>query len=117
MRTKQIENCILGLWLMHDTHPSKVKLHTWTCGSAHCFGGWVAVSPEFRAQGVSANKHDGGAPILSSPTRYSWHVADKLFGDDNIFASRLGHDEDLWRHSDRKNVINRLEAQIERLTS
>ena len=34
-----------------------------TCGTAACFGGWVAVSPEFRADGGWAN-HDTGDPRL-----------------------------------------------------
>lgn len=55
------------------------------CGSAACFGGWVAVHPHFQAQGVRARKDDG-SPMCRGLFS-SLEISQRLFGDSSMFKS------------------------------
>lgn len=89
------------------------------CGSTACFGGWVAWWPAFRAQGVTASP-DTGEPMMGDPDEsFPSIVAEKLFGDRELFKSSYRHEAD-WKGlpgvnspSDHELVANRLDWLIE----
>lgn len=99
----------------HDDVPEKVLLNQ--CGTAACFGGWVAVHPYFKRQGV--NRSNDGAPFYGWRTAAGeidfdkeWAsasaVARDLFGDEDIFDS-MGGD---YAHSPKKVVKGRLKTAL-----
>lgn len=80
----------LGDWREPLEEGDKDQCGDPSCGSAFCIGGWVAVMPYFRNQGVRPDP-DTGAPTLPG-TRlcgygfsYSGGVSHKLFGVYNMF--------------------------------
>ncbi len=85
-------------WIVSD-------LHAWTCGTAACFGGWVAVHPYFKAQGARANSY--GAPQITGAYRT---IEGALFGGDHtLFDSNDGP------RSDREEIYHRIETQLNEL--
>ncbi len=107
------------LYALHEmwpgVAPDKVveKLSTWRrgggCGTTACFGGWVAVDPYFKAQGIWANL--GGAPMEPDVSR-DRYADNLLFGDDNIFTVRGCHAADInfdRNGTDHALVTNRLQ--------
>lgn len=129
-KQQQLENCIVALWRWAETKPHKVvdRLGSWRCGTQACFGGFVAVWPEFQAQGVRAATPrmryefgvTPGAPIIARNGVFaSEHdVADRLFGERQLFGSRgyvrIGKFDDAGHQgvTDHQLVARRLEAQI-----
>lgn len=94
-REKQIENCLVGLAMVEELKGRfTTELSDWAndnmrnhgpthCGSAACFGGWVAVHPHFQRQGVFPG--DGGAPATRDPWDNSHSIARRLFGVPGMF--------------------------------
>lgn len=58
-----------------------------SCQTRACFGGWVAVHPFFREQGVYAG--ESGEPLMYGVVAPS-RVAERLFGDWRLFSIRRG---------------------------
>lgn len=129
-KTKQIENLILAAMLWNEESPRKVRLDRWVCGTHACFGGRLAMSPEFQAKGVEPG--GDGQPLLFNKKREliatGAGVAQELFGDPWMFSSRDPHVDGTVAHettkdyrrykvSDHKLVARRLEKQFEALTS
>ena len=79
------------------------------CGSAACFGGWVAVHPFFQAQGVKQDKEDGAPRMRRAP--YAQQVSNRLFGCDSLFEAsfyrggRSEKQEVLWRIKNRLDEL------------
>lgn len=138
-REQQLANIDLAERLWRErVAPNQVigGLHTWVetpdCGSAACFGGWIARFPEFREMGVRRLKEIdpddyfgvvyGEAPAFDKD---NWGVRASiaLFGDASLFEPRGGHpadpswnsywDDDLM--SDHELVLKRLAAARQRL--
>jgi len=61
-----------------------------TCGSAACFGGYVAVCPFFVKQGVRDGY--GGAPTMTGLNKAE-EVSKHLFGDSHMFDPYFGDGE------------------------
>ena len=82
------------------------------CGTIACFGGWLAVMPEFVAMGVTRNRH--GAPT-GLDSVYGRDLSSTLFGAPDLFSYTHPH-EHLTRQSDDHLVVqNRLTRNIARL--
>lgn len=126
-KNRQIENCLLALWRWSEL-PSKrrVNLETWDsscnpwghrkekhCGAVHCLGGWVATWPEFQKQGIQRSDFDG-SPYADGMS--SWGVAEKFFGQQELFSSRLGMKEDDRANNDYDRAVERLQSTIEKLS-
>lgn len=75
------------------------------CGSAACFGGWVAVHPYFRKLGVRPGKQ--GEPKMEG--RLVWDVARDLFGDSNMFDANCEGGN--W--NDRAVVLRRIKDALD----
>jgi hypothetical protein len=56
------------------------------CGMAACFGGWLAVSPEFQDAGGSCNRFDG-YPVYKG--RIGSHAIEEFLGIDESTAKKL----------------------------
>lgn len=72
----------MGSWQAHTMYTVQAKesqLHT--CGTAACFAGWVAVSPEFQKDGGEVMKN--GAPMIEG------------HAEDEAIAEWLGIDDEL----------------------
>ena len=115
----------------------KVDMNTWQsgnikqteeskhiCGSAACFAGWVAISPEWAASG--GNVSNGGNPVFNGSTGFNalekWldipeALSDSFVNGDgydtsfartnpNIFSSFYNK---LWDDVNKEDVINKLE--------
>jgi len=100
----------LGSWQQSGIKRKKEKaLHN--CGSAACFGGWLAVSPEFQRAGGSVS--DMGKTVFDGHTSYpainaylgleSGHE----FGDEFVYTCSDIYN-DCPRPITAKNVITRL---------
>jgi hypothetical protein len=76
---KQIENLLVATAMMYDIGPKKLvadlgafsngNMKTYGpnhCRSAACFGGWVAICPYFKAQGVTRERYSDGSPTMRS---------------------------------------------------
>lgn len=87
--------------------PTEKALRQHACGSAACFGGWCAIHPHFRAQGV-ARAFDG-APMMRSGGG-STDVAIHLFGASNMFWASIEH------FNEKEQILNRLEWALAHLT-
>lgn len=74
------------------------------CGSAACFGGWVAVHPYFRKLGVRPGK--SGEPAMEG--MLVWDVAHDLFGDSNMFDANCGG----GNGNDRAVVLQRIKNAL-----
>jgi hypothetical protein len=138
-KDEQIENVLLAAVLWHKVKPKSVDLGSWSyptgCGTIACFGGWLVSWPEFAAKGVGrfaaftnpggSCSFDGkpGSPCLESDGKLlvDWDVANYLFGDPNMFASRGANCDfsmpDYYNLTDYQVVANRLERRFEELTS
>ncbi len=78
------------------------------CGSAACFGGWVAVHPHFIAQGIGVAPT--GAPQIEGSSWVS-DVAEYLFGDGMLFAAKH-----TWEKGSAKQaVLVRIEKALEKV--
>lgn len=91
------------------------------CGAVGCFGGWVAVTPYFKKQGVTCD--EGGAPSMKagpgdeynySGKLYGDGVSKKLFGDPGLFDSQRITEHGLSaREVINKRIKNALRKLIE----
>lgn len=119
---QQLKNSKIALrrWMEVPRENVFPKLADWSnepsvtphCETVACFGGWLAVMPEFVAMGVKRMAH--GAPWGLGPTGAS-NLALKLFGNSDMFAPTQHH-EHLDRQSDDHTVVqNRLTRNIARL--
>lgn len=79
-----------------DDVPSPEKLKEFHCGSAACFGGWCAIHPHFKRQGIQ--RAWNGAPEVREPqtkngrvriTMYPSEVSEYLFGRSDMFYERM----------------------------
>jgi hypothetical protein len=81
-----------------------------TCRTIACFGGWCCHWPEFKKQGLKAERD--GRPLLNEASGSK--VADQMFGDTDLFLPRGTHPAD--RHSllvdDHTVVMNRLKTLL-----
>lgn len=115
---RQIKNCLVAKALM-DSLPNKAiypNLEYWQndkmadkgpkgCGAAACFGGWCAVHPYFKRQGVEADSD--GAPIFKGdPMSYFKEVSKFLFGDSEMFEANYGG------LADRAEINRRIERAL-----
>ena len=117
---RQIENILVAKAMMDSLPDSAIypKLDYWNnwdmvplghnhCGAAACFGGWVAVHPHFRKQGISIGA--GGQPELS---RSTYSAAEELFGsceagNVSVFSPNIS------RRSDRNEIDRRLQVLLD----
>lgn len=76
------------------------------CGSAACFGGWVAVTPAFQERGVKPGY--AGNPEIG-PVQDHYAVGQVLFDFQTMFSPNYSGG------SDRKVIKRRLEAAFEQL--
>lgn len=87
---KQRDNALYARDVMWPSiKPENVsrRLMEWRCGAAACFGGWVAMYPFFKAQGIFPSCE--GAPLLAAKSdRVDGQYF--LFGIDTIFGPRNG---------------------------
>lgn len=85
----------LGFWRKGDaTRPA-------TCGTVACFGGWCALWPPFKAQGIAASS-------LGMPIVYGGAPAALFGADDSIFFVRRPQEHG----TDHEVVTKRLRALI-----
>lgn len=91
----------LGAWRVGPAHEAP------DCGSVACFGGWCSWWPAFVAQGVVRSPM-GCARMLDGS-----FAARSLFGDQDLFNCRDGHNADAgFKGSDHKLVTHRLKWLI-----
>ncbi len=110
---QKIVNCLLALCNWHDVLPMSVNLEMWKCGTQACFGGHLTTWPEFQAMGIAADCV--GGPIMAayfSPDK----ISQALFGGRYLFSYKGGCETDCLPRSDHATIVNRLEAQIEKLS-
>lgn len=72
------------------------------CGSSACFGGWLAVSPDFRKEGGSVDLSRDGAPKFGAFTGFNAMTAYFECEDDDDFIYGLafpGRSHDFYRKS------------------
>lgn len=105
---EQLANCRLALEKWQTVPEEKARLDLWQCGTYACFGGYVTSWPEFRAKGVTA--HGSGMPMMFGKDGFD--VAQILFGTGSLFYARGEGEEG----SDHEVVVERLEAQIKKLS-
>jgi hypothetical protein len=107
-----LKNVRSALEMMRDLPPELVDLAEWsdtdetdigaavswgdqlTCGGVACLGGWCALWPEFRRQGVYPLP-GSGEPWIEAGTLTGSRVARFLFGDEAMFEcawSKERHD-------------------------
>ena len=105
------ENVYPGLYGWNDDPSAAAH-----CGTLACFGGWVALMPEFVEMGVK--KLPSGAPYFEGDELKGFGITSiKLFGE-NLFNSR---DRRSSENHSTKNLTDhglvkwRLEANIKRL--
>jgi hypothetical protein len=112
-KTEKIENVLLAMMLWAEEKPESINLRNWRCGTQACFGGRLATWPEFKAQGVRRTSR--GAPHIEGTAFVAYH----LFGHSSLFwiHGAASDDSSLGDVTDYEIIVNRLEAQIERLTS
>lgn len=93
-----------------DYREDNKSLRKLDCKTVACLGGWVAVSPYFKKQGVEPNFM--GVPIIkdkSGEERFIAHEAAwQLFGDHDLFDSRKDHE----KGSDWKIAMKRIKKLI-----
>lgn len=120
-RSKQIENCLVAIDMVKSL-PARAFTHdlqTWSCGSAACLGGWIALHPYFRKQGVKRDETDGspyGGDTYSNH-RWSTEISEDLFGESKLFYAR---DTWSWPQADRVGnskqiALNRLRITLNKL--
>ena len=119
---QQLENSKIALrrWMEVPRKNVYPELQGWTnepqkspdCGTLACFGGWVAVMPEFVAMGV--RRDHAGRPV-GLKTTTSDELAWLLFGDSNIFEVTSFTEDRETNYNDHKVVKNRLKSNIKRL--
>ncbi len=111
-----IENLLVAQAMVLDLPDEAIDLDQWaneehvesqghTCGSVGCFGGWVAVHPHFKKQGVTADRYDG-YPVMRGHT-FPSNVSLELFGDWEMFGSRRRP-----RISQRREILARIERAL-----
>ena len=94
------------MWPGVDPAEVAPDLGRWRCGTTACFGGWCAVWPAFKDQGMSAGVD--GTPMLNG--EYDICADGVLFGDASIWCSRGQHDADInFEHTDHEAVTHRLQ--------
>jgi hypothetical protein len=126
----QLENLKIALWRWRSIPDENIvsNLMNWqefdprlratqipTCNTIACFGGWVALMPEFREMGVKVS--EGGSPYMrrgGHVVYFDWCVADHLFGDSRLFQPKTVT-EQLLRESDRQVVIHRIKRRIKEI--
>ncbi len=86
-KTIPFQNVQLGSWQRSKFGEAVQTPH---CGTIACAGGWCALMPEFRAQGVISDQY--GIPRLVDERVSAYELAEKLFGDYDLFRSRGGAD-------------------------
>lgn len=106
---KQAVNLMVAQAMMQDIPGRHVypRLFNWsrgnvekqTCGSAACFGGYVAIHPYFKKQGVSKDA-DGAPKMRGIP--WAADVAARLFGDETLFEYQKP-----WEEGPAKKVVLR----------
>lgn len=91
----QRDNALYARYVMWPAVPAASvvsNLGQWTCWTQACFGGHVAKTPYFQAQGVTAD--DDEAPFMDGCEDFM-AVAKVLFGNPHVFNSRsYGPEED-----------------------
>lgn len=115
---QQRDNLWIAMWRWLETKPEEVvpNLYVWqedleptcapSCSSPACLGGHLAWWPEFRAQGIYADKY--GAPRGPAITQFC--VALSMLGDDALFDKRNRHPADKrFTGTDHELVGNRLD--------
>lgn len=117
IKDQQIENLILAAWRWSETKADRIipRLCDWRCGTQACFGGHLVTWPEFADMGVrpySAEYQEPVMPSLAEGLYSSSAVARELFGCGQMFFPRIGE-----KGTDHAVIVNRLEAQFERLTA
>lgn len=80
------------------------------CGSAGCFGGWVAQMPFFQAQGIRPCDCGCGMPTYHSDR---WSDPDKvLFGDATLFEAEMDHETGTEKEIILARIRKALESAI-----
>ena len=112
---KQIRNCLVAIDMVKSLPPEKFTkgLSSWTCGSAACFGGWVAVHPFFKKQGVVRVSEDGSPTFIGSLYGAASEVSRSLFGSYVLFDYRAWGE--LPGLSDKQVVLYRLKRALNAL--
>ena len=76
-----VKNVAPSLYFWRDGRTNEVD-----CGTVACFGGWCALYPKFREQGVAALLYGTPVLLIGGEVREGPHgVAEFLFGDASIF--------------------------------
>lgn len=120
---KQLENIIVAYALVLATPENRIvrDLGDWSngilrlygkhhCGSAACFGGWVAQDPYFQAMGIKPD-------LIGAPTRGgegTGRISENLFGDFWMFDPRQEEERD---GTDKQIILRRLEKAADVLLS
>lgn len=126
---KQIENILVAQAMMQDISNKQLaeELNFWTneafdesvkngtfhCGAAACFGGWCAVEPHFRKQGLKANS--AGEPVFKDPTLTPSEVSERLFGDFQMFMARRWGEEGTERQIVQARLRHALGQAVSKL--
>lgn len=61
-------------------------VQTPNCGTIACAGGWMALMPEFQAQGVRPS--NCGSPTIAGDSLLAAGIAERFFGDFDLFRAR-----------------------------
>lgn len=95
-----------------DVALAEVRSPPGGCGTTACFGGWCALWPAFRAQGL--RNDDAGAPFMVGPGMAGENPSTMLFGDSLLFVRRgsYARSDHLFSGTDHALVTRRLDALI-----
>lgn len=120
-----LKNLRIALWRWESIPPENVyyRLAEWcderavdepTCNTVACFGGWVALMPEFKEYGVRVG--GVGEPLMPGVDGGVRSVAARLFGSYAMFNARDAHPSDEgFIGTDHELVTNRIKHAIARL--
>lgn len=131
-KAQQIENVLVAQAMMKDIKASQLipGLTSYAnrdmikatltgehrCGSAACFGGWVAVHPHFAKHGIVPNSEQGYPVFKKSHRGMGVDVSEYLFGDSTMF-----YPNDIeWvgpQLSDKAEINARLKRALRNLTT
>jgi hypothetical protein len=119
---EQIENCLVAIAMIRELPPRRFthRLGAWSstlmrdegpdhCGSAACFGGWVAVHPHFQAKGVFPDPEEGFPRIAYSMNTTG--LARALFGNEGMFQPATGFEVG----KEKQVVLQRIEGALDLL--
>lgn len=121
---KQIKNLLVAQAMMQDIparHVTK-QLSDWRkgdaedvqelkCGTAACFGGWVALHPYFQKQGIRAEMWSGSPYSYRTPFSGAFDCSEMLFGEPFMFNSREDF-EGSPADSDKTIVLQRIKNAL-----